>query len=791
MGIRTKVLLQRSHATSDFPTEDVNLMQQLADALKALGCNADTDLTGQKDPAKYDLVHLFNFSDQARLCSEAARVIASKVPFLVSTMYEDWPLYAAKAEVYKRAFADYISKGQPSAAWPKYKELIEGVRPDGICDNTFVATHSKALVACGKQEAFNLERDYPGARVRNIAWPVPCPLDVVEKSLFGNRLGVKDYVLSVGALNQRNNQLMLLKALEDVDLPLILIKEGVGDDPEYLKLCAKFTRKRGTTIILNALPPAELASAYAGCSVYVSAAWYPTTGVAALTAAGYGSSIIAADRGILPEYLLSHSQYFGPDDEQKLKELILSKIQHPFSGKAVPGNLSRQTWKDCAEEYLSLYRAILGEKVISNVAGPVHSLARGLFSQIERDRKPESRAQIFKGRRVAGSVPRVLTQMRSSAYSSPGGDTVAMKESTKALKVLGVDVEIDLLGTADPADYDIVHLYNFSTPEDIEPLARRASASETPFVVTTLFEQWPSFFNQMGVVANVQRAYVTNQQPLSLWHKYEREMKVGSDSCVRCSPPANPWSGSHASAFLASGKEEESYLQSVFGPSVPVYTTHFGIDFDWRLDQRELERSFREWSNIEEDFILCVGRIELRKNQVSLLKALEDDSRTVVFASGGFSYQPDYDKLAREFRRRGKTIFLPRMERAQLIGAYCAAKVHALPSWYELPGLVTLEAAAYGCRVVATSRGTLPSYLQTGVHYCEPDDVSSILRAVDMAWSAGPDERLASSARAFTWERCAKELLAAFQEVLRREEINSGSSEQALAKQALLSSMLS
>jgi glycosyltransferase involved in cell wall biosynthesis len=113
-------------------------------------------------------------------------------------------------------------------------------------------------------------------------------------------------------------------------------------------------------------------------------------------------------------------------------------------------------------------------------------------------------------------------------------------------------------------------------------------------------------------------------------------------------------------------------------------------------------------------FILCVGRVEPRKNQLMLLLALQESDLPVVFADGGFMYQPEYFDMCKAFARKGRTVFTGRLSDELLVSAYRACRLHCLPSWYELPGLVSLEAASYGCTVIASPWGCLPDYLPDG-----------------------------------------------------------------------------
>src|SRR4030095_5793821 len=65
-----------------------------------------------------------------------------------------------------------------------------------------------------------------------------------------------------------------------------------------------------------------------------------------------------------------------------------------------------------------------------------------------------------------------------------------------------------------------------------------------------------------------------------------------------------------------------------------------------------------------------------------------------------------------------------------------AARVHVLPSWFETTGLVSLEAAYYGCNLVITNKGDQEEYFEKNAFYCEPENTNSIKNAILKAYHA-------------------------------------------------------
>ena len=355
---------------------------------------------------------------------------------------------------------------------------------------------------------------------------------------------------------------------------------------------------------------------------------------------------------------------------------------------------------------------------------------------------------------------RILFQNRSTAKSHPGGDTVVMDALRRELQQLGHRVDI-ALGPADLGEYDLVQAFNFATPEITEEYARRAVAANVPLIVAAIYEDWPLFLNQSREVTEVLCDYLQNGRS-------EASFRAGVQR-VRRLPPAkraaNEYAARHAACLLAWSESEKHRLLNDYPDCRRVEVITLGAD---HLSPRDVDSALFEKTYGVKDFVLCVGRLETRKNQLMLLKALEHDTIPIVFLTGGFSYQPNYVKLCRMFDRPGKTLFLDRVSDDMLAAAYRAARVLCMPSWYELPGLVALEALRFGCPVVASRWGTLPDYVPHGVEYCEPDDPDDIRGALLRSYQRRDSGDPRGLVRDFRWRESAARLVSVYEHVLRR-----------------------
>ncbi len=352
---------------------------------------------------------------------------------------------------------------------------------------------------------------------------------------------------------------------------------------------------------------------------------------------------------------------------------------------------------------------------------------------------------------------RVLFQNRLNAASHPGGDTLVMNKLKDGLEQLGVQVDI-ALGKSSLKGYDLVHLFNFATPKYTEQCAREAIQAGIPFVVTALFEDWPQFLSKCSASIDLFQQYFSSGFDEQKFETYLSQIR-GLPSVP---PSENSFVAKHAACLFASGEVERRRLLEVYPDNQRVEVLKFGMD---HLNADVGPELFCNTYKVK-DYILCVGRLETRKNQLMLLKALQHEQLPIVFVTGGVNYNPEYEDLCRRFPRNATTLFLDRLSDDMLASCYRGAKVFCLPSWYELPGIVTIEAARFGCAVAATSWGTLKDYLPNGVHYCEPDDPNSIREAVLQAMKTLPPQILRDDVSQYTWRRTVEQLVGLYHDIL-------------------------
>ncbi len=105
--------------------------------------------------------------------------------------------------------------------------------------------------------------------------------------------------------------------------------------------------------------------------------------------------------------------------------------------------------------------------------------------------------------------------------------------------------------------------------------------------------------------------------------------------------------------------------------------------------------------------MLYVGKICRAKGVESLVRSLSylpaASGDVELHLVGGYSDQEQYDRVVELARRSPHpVVFCGRVSQDELVHAYSEAHLFVLPSFFEGLPLVTIEAMACGCRVVAT-----------------------------------------------------------------------------------------
>jgi glycosyltransferase involved in cell wall biosynthesis len=147
--------------------------------------------------------------------------------------------------------------------------------------------------------------------------------------------------------------------------------------------------------------------------------------------------------------------------------------------------------------------------------------------------------------------------------------------------------------------------------------------------------------------------------------------------------------------------------------------------------------TFRKQFNINGPFVLTVGNVERRKNQLNLIRALAEHALPLVII-GRVRESMYAERVLSEGGARVRFVGPLDHDDPLLASAYAACAVFALPSMCETPGLAALEAAVAGAPLVVTQIGSAYEYFGHRCCYVDPVEPRDIARGIDAALATGP-----------------------------------------------------
>jgi glycosyltransferase involved in cell wall biosynthesis len=352
---------------------------------------------------------------------------------------------------------------------------------------------------------------------------------------------------------------------------------------------------------------------------------------------------------------------------------------------------------------------------------------------------------------------KVVIIARTSLFTSTGGDTVQVLNTVKHLEKLGVTADIRLTSDSINYDeYDLMHFFSLIRPSDIMPHIRK---SKKPFVVTPLLIDYSEYDRRFrkGISGKIFRFFSADQieylKTIARWAKGQQNL--GSYTYLLNGQRRGIVDIlTKATLLLPNSQLEYDRLIRSY-PVVPAYQiVPNGIDPEL-FQSSALEAK-------DESMVLCVARIEGLKNQVNLVKALNDTRYQLYIIGNPAINQPKYYKECQRIAS-GNVHFIGHLTQNELIPYYKKAKVHVLPSWFETCGLSSLEAAAMGCNIVITDKGYASEYFQSDAFYCDPGSTDSIREVIAVACATTARERLRKKMLShFTWENAAIKTKSAY-----------------------------
>jgi glycosyltransferase involved in cell wall biosynthesis len=190
---------------------------------------------------------------------------------------------------------------------------------------------------------------------------------------------------------------------------------------------------------------------------------------------------------------------------------------------------------------------------------------------------------------------------------------------------------------------------------------------------------------------------------------------------------------------------------------------------------------------ITRPFVLSVGDLQPRKNQIGLIHAFErlvkahpQLKHDLVLAGKATWYAPRVYQAARRSEVANRIRFLGFVSDADLLQLYNACDAFVFPSFYEGFGLPVLEAMACGRAVISSNASALPEVADGAGILVDPASPEAMARAMadlllDSELRARMERLGLMRAAHFSWRKTAERTLEVYQEVAGAPQIETSS----------------
>lgn len=356
---------------------------------------------------------------------------------------------------------------------------------------------------------------------------------------------------------------------------------------------------------------------------------------------------------------------------------------------------------------------------------------------------------------------KVLFISRTSIFSFKGGDTTQMVNTAKHLKEFNVEVDIyDNSNEIDYKIYDLIHFFNITRPAEI---LFHIDKCNLPYVVSSIFVDY-SFYEKMNLYSL--RGLLTKffGSDGIEYFKILAKHLLGIEKVKYLPYFFNGQRKSiikileNAKCILPNSENEFKRLKAKYHTKTVFEVIPNAVETNEFVSLKNIARKNKQ--------LLCVAMIEPRKNQYNLIKAIKgtDYSLTIIGDSS-----PNHQKYFDECKQlAGENVkFLSRVSTKKLIPYYREAEIHILPSWFETTGLVSLEAAYMGCKIVVSPNGDTRDYFDTYSSFCNPESPKSILKAIENEHNNEYNDGLKKRIdKEYNWKITAEKTFKVYQKVL-------------------------
>jgi len=349
---------------------------------------------------------------------------------------------------------------------------------------------------------------------------------------------------------------------------------------------------------------------------------------------------------------------------------------------------------------------------------------------------------------------KVLLRIRSDVQRYPGGDYVHLLRTREILDQLGFECIVSPGLSPIPAGIDVVHLFNTTRIHETYLQFREARQRGLRVVLTPIWHSMREMRRFYSMLYKLPLFPISKYMAAKeLYYARRSRQPVFADATLRYRRLQREVVGGvdmvapNSRAELDIMRRElrvEARAARVTRPffhAVPPPRDQPGPGQAGRQD------------------LVCAGRIEPRKNQLSIIRAFKSLGKTgrrLLLFGGMSSAHPGYERAVRRELEPGWVEFCGHVAFEELAAACQRAKAAILASYFETCGFSALEAISCGAQVCVSDTPYTREIYNGHAVFCDPFSLSSIRAGIQSVLET-PAQDCNGFLRAFSRETALRE----------------------------------
>lgn len=290
---------------------------------------------------QYDIVHIFglhywHYNNVKLIKNKSWKIALSSISY-------------APGKLRKERLWRYIDPHLPVNTTfglnKKILNLVDIVLPNSICEAQYLKEYHKVNAN----------------KISVIPNGINLPGNNVNLDLFKNQFGVTDYVLCVGKIEPRKNQLLLAEAIKKTNLKCVFLGSAMLTDVSYYQKFKNLIKDDSRFLHIEYIEHNSelMSSLYANCKVHVLLGTSETPGLVNLEAGSYGANLIVWDCPPVREYLKDFATYINRNNISSLPSILENLIKIPRNYELSRFIIENYTWSNVAAKTLLEYEKII------------------------------------------------------------------------------------------------------------------------------------------------------------------------------------------------------------------------------------------------------------------------------------------------------------------------------------------------------------------------------------------------------------------------------------------------